>query len=130
MFRGGDTHLAINILGYEQSFPMFLKDINITTMSYIFGTISFGTSLDHSYACSTSIMHVHIFGFMHDCKCWCTSEVTFLNVCKFYFRETMQRVKELVQFGGFSDCEYLQRTLAKEFQQMEDRYMFIYPFAV
>ena len=34
----------------------------------------------------------------------------------------MRRVKELVQFGGFSDCEHLQRTLAKEFQQMESRY--------
>lgn len=34
----------------------------------------------------------------------------------------MQRVKELVQFGGFSDCNYLQRTLLKEFQQMEARY--------
>ncbi|KAF7803543.1 anaphase-promoting complex subunit 4 [Senna tora] len=33
--------------------------------------------------------------------------------------ETMQRVKELVHFGGFSDPEYLKRTLAKEFQQME-----------
>ncbi|EXB51820.1 Anaphase-promoting complex subunit 4 [Morus notabilis] len=33
--------------------------------------------------------------------------------------ETMQRVKELVQFGGFSDCGYLQRTLAKQFHQME-----------
>ena len=39
-----------------------------------------------------------------------------------FLRETMQRVKELVQFGGFSDCEYLQRTLAKEFQQLEFRY--------
>lgn len=44
--------------------------------------------------------------------------------------ETMQRVKELVQFGGFSDCEYLQRTLAKEFQQMEDSFKeaFLMPF--
>nr|XP_011460293.1 PREDICTED: anaphase-promoting complex subunit 4 [Fragaria vesca subsp. vesca] len=33
--------------------------------------------------------------------------------------ETVRRVRELVQFGGFSDCEHLQRTLAKEFQQME-----------
>ncbi|XP_048132489.1 anaphase-promoting complex subunit 4-like [Rhodamnia argentea] len=33
--------------------------------------------------------------------------------------ETMQRVRELVQFGGFGDSEYLQRTLAEEFQQME-----------
>ncbi|RDY04783.1 Anaphase-promoting complex subunit 4, partial [Mucuna pruriens] len=33
--------------------------------------------------------------------------------------ETMQRVRELVQFGGFSDTEYLRRTLAKEFQLME-----------
>lgn len=33
--------------------------------------------------------------------------------------ETLDRVKELIQFGGFSDCEYLQRSLAKEFQQME-----------
>ncbi|ONI10244.1 hypothetical protein PRUPE_4G036500 [Prunus persica] len=36
--------------------------------------------------------------------------------------ETMQRVKELVQFGGFSDFEYLQRTLAKEFQQVESSF--------
>ncbi|EEF37696.1 Anaphase-promoting complex subunit, putative [Ricinus communis] len=36
--------------------------------------------------------------------------------------ETMQRVKELVQFGGFSDCKYLQRTLAEEFQQMESSF--------
>lgn len=33
--------------------------------------------------------------------------------------ETLERVKGLTWFGGFSDCEYLQRTLAKEFQQME-----------
>ncbi|KAI6704977.1 hypothetical protein NL676_007939 [Syzygium grande] len=33
--------------------------------------------------------------------------------------ETMQRVRELLQFGGFGDTEYLRRTLAKEFQQME-----------
>ncbi|KAF8033720.1 hypothetical protein BT93_C0086 [Corymbia citriodora subsp. variegata] len=33
--------------------------------------------------------------------------------------ETMERVRELVQFGGFGDSKYLQRTLAKEFQQME-----------
>ncbi|XP_020541301.1 anaphase-promoting complex subunit 4 isoform X2 [Jatropha curcas] len=39
-----------------------------------------------------------------------------------YNRETMQRVKELVQFGGFSDSEYLRRTLAKEFQQMESSF--------
>ncbi|KAK9267431.1 hypothetical protein L1049_009857 [Liquidambar formosana] len=44
--------------------------------------------------------------------------------------ETMQRVRELVQFGGFSDCEYLQRTLAKEFQQMESSFKeaFLMPF--
>ncbi|KAI9121353.1 hypothetical protein K1719_008386 [Acacia pycnantha] len=33
--------------------------------------------------------------------------------------ETLERVRELVQFGGFTDSEYLKRTLAKEFQQME-----------
>ncbi|XP_057796354.1 anaphase-promoting complex subunit 4 [Salvia miltiorrhiza] len=33
--------------------------------------------------------------------------------------ETKQRVTELAYFGGFSDSEYLKRTLAKEFQQME-----------
>ncbi|KAE9461800.1 hypothetical protein C3L33_06293, partial [Rhododendron williamsianum] len=33
--------------------------------------------------------------------------------------ETMKRLKQLVTFGGFSDTGYLQRTLAKEFQQME-----------
>ncbi|KAK7842495.1 anaphase-promoting complex subunit 4, partial [Quercus suber] len=43
--------------------------------------------------------------------------------------ETMQRVKELVHFGGFLDCEYLRRTLAKEFQQMESREAFLMPFS-
>ncbi|XP_054802948.1 anaphase-promoting complex subunit 4 isoform X2 [Prosopis cineraria] len=33
--------------------------------------------------------------------------------------ETLERIRELVQFGGFADSEYLKRTLAKEFQQME-----------
>ncbi|CAJ1936334.1 unnamed protein product [Sphenostylis stenocarpa] len=33
--------------------------------------------------------------------------------------ETMERVRELVQFGGFLDTEYPRRTLAKEFQLME-----------
>ncbi|XP_024018902.1 anaphase-promoting complex subunit 4 isoform X2 [Morus notabilis] len=44
--------------------------------------------------------------------------------------ETMQRVKELVQFGGFSDCGYLQRTLAKQFHQMESSFKeaFLMPF--
>lgn len=31
----------------------------------------------------------------------------------------MQRIKELSHFGGFSDPEYLKRTLVEEFQQME-----------
>ncbi|KAJ8761689.1 hypothetical protein K2173_004465 [Erythroxylum novogranatense] len=45
--------------------------------------------------------------------------------------ETMQRVKDCVQFGGFSDSEYLQRTVAKEFQQMESCFKeaFRMPFA-
>lgn len=38
----------------------------------------------------------------------------------------MQKIKELVQLGGFSDSEYLQRTMAKEFQQMESRYPFFF----
>lgn len=33
--------------------------------------------------------------------------------------ETMERVQELAHFGGFTDLDYLRRTLAKEFQQME-----------
>ncbi|XP_047262940.1 anaphase-promoting complex subunit 4 isoform X3 [Capsicum annuum] len=33
--------------------------------------------------------------------------------------ETMQRIKQLEHFGGFSDLEYLKRTLSQEFQQME-----------
>ncbi|KAL7149453.1 hypothetical protein ABFS83_05G041600 [Erythranthe nasuta] len=33
--------------------------------------------------------------------------------------ETKQRVGELAHFGGFSDSEYLTRTLAKEFQQLD-----------
>ncbi|KAL5839669.1 hypothetical protein ACOSQ4_012277 [Xanthoceras sorbifolium] len=45
--------------------------------------------------------------------------------------ETVQRVRELVQFGGFSDCSYLQRTLIKEFQQMESSFKeaFLMPFS-
>ncbi|XVF27726.1 hypothetical protein REPUB_Repub14bG0133400 [Reevesia pubescens] len=44
--------------------------------------------------------------------------------------ETLQRVRELVHFGGFSDCEYLRRTLAEEFQQMESSFKeaFLMPF--
>ncbi|XVE87939.1 hypothetical protein DITRI_Ditri19aG0028900 [Diplodiscus trichospermus] len=44
--------------------------------------------------------------------------------------ETLQRVKELVHFGGFSDCDYLRRTLAEEFQQMESSFKdaFLMPF--
>ncbi|KAL3345404.1 hypothetical protein AABB24_024396 [Solanum stoloniferum] len=33
--------------------------------------------------------------------------------------ETMERIKQLAHFGGFSDLEYLKRTLSQEFQQME-----------
>ncbi|XP_057963074.1 anaphase-promoting complex subunit 4 [Malania oleifera] len=36
--------------------------------------------------------------------------------------ETMQRVRELAQFGGFLDTEYLRRSLAKEFQLMESSF--------
>ncbi|KAF4386907.1 hypothetical protein F8388_006862 [Cannabis sativa] len=44
--------------------------------------------------------------------------------------ETMQRVKELSHFGGFSDCDYLRRTLAKQFHQMESSFKeaFLMPF--
>ncbi|EOY28410.1 Transducin/WD40 repeat-like superfamily protein isoform 4 [Theobroma cacao] len=44
--------------------------------------------------------------------------------------ETLQRVRELVHFGGFSDCEYLRRTLSEEFQQMESSFKeaFLMPF--
>ncbi|KAJ9690302.1 hypothetical protein PVL29_012784 [Vitis rotundifolia] len=44
--------------------------------------------------------------------------------------ETMQKIKELVQLGGFSDSEYLRRTMAKEFQQMESSFKeaFAMPF--
>ncbi|XP_068652072.1 anaphase-promoting complex subunit 4 [Aristolochia californica] len=45
-------------------------------------------------------------------------------------QDTMQRVEELVKFGGFSDTEYLQRTLTKEFEEMEDSFKlaFLMPF--
>ncbi|XP_076927308.1 anaphase-promoting complex subunit 4-like [Bidens hawaiensis] len=33
--------------------------------------------------------------------------------------ETMDRVQDLAQFGSFTDFDYLQRTFANEFQQME-----------
>ncbi|OVA10233.1 Anaphase-promoting complex subunit 4 [Macleaya cordata] len=44
--------------------------------------------------------------------------------------DTMQRVEELVQFGGFSDTEYLRKTLAKEFEQLEYSFKeaFLVPF--
>ncbi|XP_040935424.1 anaphase-promoting complex subunit 4 isoform X2 [Gossypium hirsutum] len=44
--------------------------------------------------------------------------------------ETLQRVKELVHFGGFSDCDFLRRTLAEEFKQMESSFKeaFLMPF--
>ncbi|KAF8389342.1 hypothetical protein HHK36_026036 [Tetracentron sinense] len=44
--------------------------------------------------------------------------------------DTMQRVRELVQFGGFSDTEFLRRTLAKEFEQLESSFKeaFLMPF--
>lgn len=34
--------------------------------------------------------------------------------------DTMQRIEQLVEFGGFSDTKYLERTLANEFNQMEN----------
>lgn len=36
----------------------------------------------------------------------------------------MERIKQLAHFGGFSDLEYLKRTLSQEFQQMEAWYIF------
>lgn len=36
----------------------------------------------------------------------------------------MERVQELAFFGGFTDFDYLRRTLGKEFQQMESWYSF------
>lgn len=38
----------------------------------------------------------------------------------------MERVQELAHFGGFTDFDYLRRTLAKEFQQMEFWYAFYF----
>ncbi|KAI5656969.1 hypothetical protein M9H77_25762 [Catharanthus roseus] len=45
--------------------------------------------------------------------------------------ETMERIKELSHFGGFSDSEYLKRTLVEEFQQMQScfKQAFDMPFA-
>lgn len=44
--------------------------------------------------------------------------------------ETMHRVRDLVNFGGFSDCNYLRRTLLKEFQLLESSFKeaFLMPF--
>ncbi|KFK28735.1 hypothetical protein AALP_AA7G040100 [Arabis alpina] len=36
--------------------------------------------------------------------------------------KTIGRVKELIQLGGFSDCDFLRRRLAKEFQHMESSF--------
>ncbi|XP_039115424.1 anaphase-promoting complex subunit 4 isoform X1 [Dioscorea cayenensis subsp. rotundata] len=46
--------------------------------------------------------------------------------------DTMQRVEQLVMFGGFSDTKLLTRTLAKEFNQLEQclKEAFLRPFAV
>ena len=78
-------------------------------------------------------MSLHMVTCIHVSACYQICQYVFAvlfkqsDVAKF-FRETMQRVKELVHFGGFLDCEYLRRTLAKEFQQMESRYFFLAPF--
>jgi hypothetical protein len=73
-------------------------------------------------------MHNCILGFQICQYVFAVSMLVFKqsDVAKF-FRETMQRVKELAHFGGFLDCEYLRRTLAKEFQLMESRYSFLAP---
>ncbi|KAF5201447.1 Anaphase-promoting complex subunit [Thalictrum thalictroides] len=44
--------------------------------------------------------------------------------------DTEQRLQDLVQFGGFSDTEFLRRTLAKEFEQLEYSFKeaFLVPF--
>ncbi|PIA28643.1 hypothetical protein AQUCO_06800069v1 [Aquilegia coerulea] len=44
--------------------------------------------------------------------------------------DTEQSLQELVQFGGFSDTEFLRRTLAKEFEQLEYSFKeaFLVPF--
>ncbi|CAM8924248.1 unnamed protein product [Rhodiola kirilowii] len=34
-------------------------------------------------------------------------------------KQTVERVRELIELGGFSDCKYLQKTLAKEFEHVE-----------
>lgn len=49
------------------------------------------------------------------------------RLCHSILRETMQSVRDLVNFGGFSDCNYLRRTLLKEFQLLESRYRFSSP---
>lgn len=36
--------------------------------------------------------------------------------------KTIERVRQLIQFGGFSDTDFLRRTLAKEFQHMESSF--------
>lgn len=44
--------------------------------------------------------------------------------------DTVHRLQELVQFGGFSDTDYLRRSLAKEFEQLEHSFKdaFLVPF--
>lgn len=76
-------------------------------------------------ACSTTVnvLCMSVLKFVFGTPFWIFKHY---GVSKF-FRETMQRVKELVQFGGFSDCGYLQRTLAKQFHQMESRYLIVIP---
>ncbi|XP_022949706.1 anaphase-promoting complex subunit 4 [Cucurbita moschata] len=45
--------------------------------------------------------------------------------------ELVERVRELALFGGFSECEFLRRTLGMEFQQMESSFKeaFLMPFS-
>lgn len=49
---------------------------------------------------------------------WCIFLTSYIN------RERQLQVRELTLFGGFFDSEYLNRTLASEFQQMEYWYAF------
>lgn len=65
-----------------------------------------------------SFQQVHVLPFVTGLK-----GMYFLHIQLFcYCRDMVQRIEQLVAFGGFSDTKYLERTLAKEFIQLEEWY--------
>jgi hypothetical protein len=73
--------------------PVFLFALTIFFLSALFSYFSFVVMFSGiSYFCSTWI-----------------------------FRDTARHVEQLVVFGGFTDTQFLERSLVKQFNELEER---------